>query len=65
MTASCYTTLTKLVITHRFLILRVSRQGEEDVYVRLDRLVSPSFPFTKLLRRAGKAPAHDKVSISP
>ncbi|KAF8309921.1 hypothetical protein DL93DRAFT_2230639 [Clavulina sp. PMI_390] len=52
-------------ITHRFLILRLRRQGRKDVYLRLDRRAASEISLTKLVFSGGHTVARDEANLSP
>jgi hypothetical protein len=60
----CYTQRSVLGVTHRFLVLRVKRDGKKDLWIRLDRLVNPNVGVSGLLSRSCKTSPHDTVGVA-
>lgn len=50
-----------LLVTHRFIVLRIERQGKKGLWARLDRRPSKSRGLRGLMLGGGKTPANDTV----
>lgn len=59
--ASTYAVSIRLQVRHRFLLLRLRRDGKQGVWLRLDRLQSRGSAFAKLTLASGGIEVHDVV----
>lgn len=59
---SSYNQRVHLVIRHRFLLLKLRREGKKDIWLRLDRLSSQKVNIIGFLASGGKTEAYDVVS---
>lgn len=61
MSTSCYSER-PLLVTHRFLVLKIERNSKKSIWVRFDRRPSRSSGLRGLVLGGGRTPANDTVS---
>ncbi|KAF8294455.1 hypothetical protein DL93DRAFT_831958 [Clavulina sp. PMI_390] len=51
-------------ITHRFVVLQLSRETQDNIWLRLDRRLERGVSFLKFLKASGETRANDSASLS-